>query len=266
MRQLLILISIILSLSLPAYVFAGEDLQIIKEKPATGKMYERALVFFTEKIPDAFKKQLDQSQKYIDLITEVFSDKDIPLDLVYLPLIESGFSPLSVGRGDAVGLWQFVKGTGRKYGLRIDGYVDERKDPVKSTYAAADYLKDLYQMFGAWDIALAAYNAGDGKVRHWLKKYNGVRLPEVVNSYLARFMAASDVAQDPKGYGLAPTKGISAGDDESDYTELITDKPMSLSAIALMYKTTVRIIRELNPALLGNTTPPYEYVLRLPKP
>lgn len=265
MKQLFIVLSLVLSFSLPAHVLAGEELQIIKDKPVTGKMYDRAIQFFTEKIPDAFKKQLDQSQKYIDLITDIFSDKDIPLDLAYLPLIESGFSPLSVGRGDAVGLWQLVKGTARKYGLRIDRYVDERKDPVKSTYAAARYLKDLYQIFGAWDIALAAYNAGDGKVKHWLSKYNDARFPGMVNSYLAKFMAAADVAQDPSSYGLASSEEMSSGDDEFDYNELITDKPVSLSAIASMYNTTVRMIRELNPALLTNTTPPYEYVIRLPK-
>ncbi|MBF0557954.1 MAG: lytic transglycosylase domain-containing protein [Nitrospirae bacterium] len=266
MRQLFIIIFIAFSLSVPAHAVAGEDLQIIKDKPITGRMYERALQFFTEKVPEAFMKQLTQSQKYIDVITEIFSDKDIPLDLAYLPLIESGFSPMSVGRGDAVGLWQLVKGTARRYGLRVDRYVDERKDPVKSTYAAANYLKDLYQMFGAWDVALAAYNAGDGKVKRWLRKYNEVRLPGIVNSYLAKFMAASDVAQDPQSYGLASSEKMTNDADEFDYTELITDKPMSLSTIASMYNTTVRIIRELNPALLTNTTPPYEYVIRLPKP
>ncbi|MBF0560023.1 MAG: hypothetical protein HQL08_14725, partial [Nitrospirae bacterium] len=84
MRQLLIILSLALSLSIPAYALASEDLQIIKDMPITGKMYERALQFFTEKVPEAFMKQLTQSQKYIDVITEIFSDKDIPLDLAYL--------------------------------------------------------------------------------------------------------------------------------------------------------------------------------------
>src|SRR5208283_3416904 len=176
MRQLFILISLLLSLSLslPAHVLAGEELQAITENAVTGKMYERALQFFTEKIPEAFEKKLSESRKYIDVTTRIFIDKDIPLDLAYLPLIESGFSPVSVGRGDAVGLWQLVKGTAKRYGLRIDRYVDERKDPVKSTYAAAGYLRDLYQMFGGWDVALAAYNAGDGKIKQLLSKYKDV--------------------------------------------------------------------------------------------
>jgi membrane-bound lytic murein transglycosylase D len=264
MRRLFILISLLLSLSFPAHVFAGEELDAIKDKAATGKMYERALQFFTEKIPEAFAKKLSESQKYIDVTTRIFIDKDIPLDLAYLPLIESGFSPVSVGRGDAVGLWQLVKGTAKKYGLRIDRFVDERKDPVKSTYAAASYLKDLYQMFGGWDIALAAYNAGDGKIKHLLSKYKEVRFPGIVNQYLAKFMAAATVAQDPESYGLTPSEDMP--DDGPGYIEVITDKSISLRAIAGMCNTTVRTIKELNPALITNTTPPYQYVIRLPNP
>ncbi len=266
MRQLFILISLLLSLSLPAHVLAGEELQAITENAATGKMYERAIEFFTEKIPEAFEKQLNASQKYIDVTTRIFSDKDIPLDLAYLPLIESGFSPLSVGRGDAVGLWQLVKGTAKRYGLRIDRYVDERKDPVKSTYAAANYLRDLYEMFGGWDVALAAYNAGDGKIKHLLSKDKGagVRFPGMVNHYLAKFMAAATVAQDPESYGLTPSDDIA--DDGPGYSEIITDKSISLRAIAGMCKTSVRTIKDLNPALIADTTPPYQYVIRLPNP
>ncbi len=264
MRRLFIFISLLLSLYLPAHVFAGEELNSITEDAVTGKMYERAVQFFTEKIPEAFEKQLSESQKYIDVTTRIFSDKDIPLDLAYLPLIESGFSPLSVGHGDAVGLWQLVKGTAKRYGLRIDHYVDERKDPVKSTYAAANYLRDLYEMFGGWDIALAAYNAGDGKIKHLLGKYKNVRFPGIVNLYLAKFMAAATVAQDPESYGLTPPEEKT--DDGPGYSEIITDKSISLKAIAGMCNTTVRAIKELNPALITNATPPYRYVIRLPNP
>ncbi|HXW68055.1 MAG TPA: lytic transglycosylase domain-containing protein [Dissulfurispiraceae bacterium] len=264
MRRLFILVLLLLSLSLSAHVFAAEELHAIKEKAATGKMYERALQFFTEKIPEAFEKKLSDSQKYIDITTRIFIDKDIPPDLAYLPLIESGFSPLSVGRGDAVGLWQLVKGTAKRYGLRIDRYVDERKDPVKSTYAAANYLRDLYEMFGGWDIALAAYNAGDGKIRHLLSKYKDVHFPGMVNHYMAKFMAAATVAQDPESYGLAPYEDFT--DDGPGYSEVITDKSISLRAIAGLCNTTVSALKELNPALITNRTPPYQYVIRLPNP
>lgn len=262
MKRLFILITFLLSFSIPAHVFAADELHALTEKAPTGKMYERAVQFFTEKIPEAFEKKLNQSQKYIDVISDIFSEKDIPVELAYLPLIESGFSPLSVGRGDAVGLWQLVRSTARHYGLKIDRYVDERKDPEKSTYAVADYFRDLYSMFGAWDIALAAYNAGDGKIKRLLRRSRTPRLPGVVNHYLAKFKAASDVAQNPESYGLTPSAGTMQ--EQQPYFEIVTDKAMSLSAIADMYDTTVRLIRELNPALLTNSTPPYEYVIRLP--
>src|SRR5208283_4581776 len=264
MVRLFILISLLLSLSFPAHVFAGEELDAIKDNASTGKMYERALQFFTEKIPEAFGKKLRESQKYIDVTTRIFTDKDLPLDLAYLPLIESGFSPLSVGRGGAVGLWQLVKGTAKRYGLRVDRYVDERKDPVKSTYAAANYLSDLYEMFGDWDVALAAYNAGDGKIKHLLNKHKEVRFPGMVNRYMAKFMAAATVAQDPESYGLTPPEDMT--DEWPGYSEVITDKSISLREIAGMCNTTVRAIKELNPALITNTTPPYQYVIRLPNP
>ncbi len=256
------MILLVLSLSLPSYVFAGDELYTLKDKTPAAKMYQRALQFFTEKIPEAFEKKLDESQKYIDVITDIFNEKDVPLDLAYLPLIESGFSPLSVGRGDAVGLWQLVKGTAKHYGLRIDRYVDERKDPEKSTYAVADYFKDLYNMFGAWDIALAAYNAGDGKIRRLLRKDKTPHLPRVVDRYLAKFKAASDVAQDPEKYGLNSSPEMTG--DGPEYMEIVTDKSVSLSTLAGAYNTTVRMIKELNPALLTNVTPPYEYMIRLP--
>jgi len=264
MVRLFILISLLLSLSFPAHVFAGEELDAIKDNASTGKMYERALQFFTEKIPEAFEKKLRESQEYIDVTTRIFIDKDLPLELAYLPLIESGFSPLSVGPGDAVGLWQLVRGTAKRYGLRIDRYVDERKDPVKSTYAAASYLRDLYQMFGGWDVALAAYNAGDGKIKRLLSKYKAAHFPGMVNHYLAKFMAAAAVAQDPESYGLTPREEKT--DDGPGYSEVITDKSISLRAIAGMCNTTVRAIKELNPALITNATPPYQYVIRLPNP
>jgi membrane-bound lytic murein transglycosylase D len=256
---LLLLISL-----LPLNVFAAQELHAIKKKASTSKFYDRALEFFTKKFPEAFEKKIDNSYKYIDTIMTVFKEKNIPLDIAYLPLIESGFSHLSVGSGDAVGLWQFVRGTGQRYGLKIDKYVDERKDPVKSTQAAARYLKDLYGMFGAWDVALAAYNAGEGRVKRMLNGYRSVRLPDFLSRYLAQFMAASTVAQNPEEYGLKTPEDMP--DEDAEYIEVKTDKIINLNTIAEQYETTVKIIRELNPALLTNRTPPYPYVLRLPTP
>lgn len=254
-----------LLIGLPAHTRAAEELHAIREKASTSKFYERALEFFTRKIPEAFERKLHRSQEYIDLTLEIFKEKGIPEDIAYLPFVESGFSPLSIGEGNTVGLWQMVKSTARKYGLRVDQYVDERKDPVKSTHAAANYLSDLYRMFGAWDIALAAYNAGDGKIRRLFsrdKDRRSVQLPEIINRYLAKLMAVATVARNLESFGMKPLE--SGEDDEREYREITTHRSISLAAIAEEYGTTVKEIVGLNPALLTTNTPPYRYSIRLP--
>lgn len=260
MRQSVVVTLLVLSfLSAPALLPAADALHALKKREQIRHYYERTLEFFTKKIPEAFEKKLADSHKYIDLITEIFHEKGIPPEIAYLPIIESGFSPFAVGSGDAVGLWQFVRGTAQHYGLRIDRYVDERKDPVKSTHAAAQYLKDLYRMFGKWDLALAAYNAGEGRVMSY-RKGDVHHLPDFLNRYVGNFVAVATLARDPERYGFTPNEDTL----DEDYLEISTDTSISLKTLAAQYNTTVAVIRELNPALLTDHTPPYAYRLRLP--
>lgn len=259
------IVLLLLLLWMPVNVTASEELHAIKEHESTNQLYDRAIQFFTQKMPEMFEKRLNNSYRYIDLVTEIFQEKGIPVEIAYLPLIESEFSPLIVGPGNAVGLWQFVKSTARQYGLRIDKYVDERKDPVKSTYAAAYYLRDLHSMFGAWDIALAAYNAGEGKIKRILNRGKFDCFPVVIKRYLASFAAAFTIAQDPERYGFESYQGMQKIDmDYMDYREIVTDKVISLKTLAEKFNTTVKAIKQLNPALLTDATPPYPYVIRLP--
>jgi membrane-bound lytic murein transglycosylase D len=256
--------SLLFLLGLPVAAMSGGALQEIKEQEQIRSMYDRAVALFTRKIPEEFEYRRNNSVGYIDFIKTIFGEKGIPHEMAYLPFIESGFSPVAVGPGDAAGLWQFMKGTAEKYGLRIDAYVDERKDPVKSTYAAAEYLRDLYSMFGKWDVVLAAYNAGDGKIRRLVAKADpaGLRLPNVINKYIARLLAVFTMAEEPEKYGFT-----AVDDDQIEtisYVEVKTSVRTGLAKIATQYNTTVSAIRDLNPALIGNQTPPYHYVILVP--
>lgn len=262
MKKLLIVI--LLTVLSSSQCFSFDEVHSAIEKPSLSSMYERAIFFFTKKIPETFTQRLVNSQKYIATIEDIFDEQGVPLEIAYLPLIESGFSPFSVSRDGAVGLWQMVRGTARRYGLRIDRYVDERKDPVKSTYAAAVYLKDLHAMFGTWDTALLAYNAGEGKIRKFLNSgSSSKRLPPTTRKYLPYFMAALTIARDPDRYGFEAERAHELYSD-MPFEEIRFEKRVSLMEIAQIHGITISEIKALNPALLRNETPPYPYTLRIP--
>lgn len=129
-----------------------EPLSPYKSNPYAVKAVDRNISMFTDRLREHFILWLSRSGKYKDLMQEILKSKNLPEDIVFLSLIESGFNPYAYSRSRAVGPWQFIAGTAKRYGLVIDWWRDERKDPVKSTNAAADYLTDLYEMFNSWDL------------------------------------------------------------------------------------------------------------------
>jgi hypothetical protein len=231
---------------------------------------ENHLEYFTLSGRVTFQRWLDRSERYLPLMREIFREKNLPEELAYLAMIESGFDPYAVSPAQAVGPWQFMPATGRSYGLRIDQWVDERKDPVKSTRAAAQHLTDLYNLFDSWPLALAAYNAGAGKVQRALLRapsgeFSDLNLSRYIRKetkqYVPRYMAAAIIARDPEAYGFSV-----ANDGPFTYDEVTVENSTDLRLIGRWLGCTQEEIRELNPELEQGATPPGSpYVLRLPK-
>ena len=217
------------------------------------------------------EKALVRSGKYMPMITEVLHAEGVPEELAYLALIESGFLTHSASPSGAVGLWQFVAGTARKYGLRIDSWIDERRDPLKSTRAAAAYLKDLHEYFGRWYLAIAAYNAGQGAIEKAMQSSGAkdfwtlsakAKLKEETRNFVPKFVAASLIASDPEKHGFLEL----AYEPPMDYEEMEIQGSLRLISLAEMAGTDPETIRALNPELLRGRTPPQESSFRVKLP
>jgi membrane-bound lytic murein transglycosylase D len=226
--------------------------------------------FFNTSIRDRFEQWLLRLNRYRPLVEDIFAEFDLPSDLVHLSLVESGFNPYAYSRAKATGPWQFMKGTGKIYGLRIDHYVDERRDPIKSTIAAARYLRDLYDLFGTWPLAMAAYNAGEGKVQRALTKAQAESFSEIsrtklirgeTKQYVPRIMAATIIARNLEQYGF---NQVSVAPHE--FEEVVVTRPLHFRAISNVTGIPYSELRLLNPELRRDATPPDDtaYHLKVP--
>ena len=224
---------------------------------------------FTGNRRDAMTLWVSRSGRYLAMAREVFRSRGLPEDLVFTAMIESGFKPDAVSRVGAKGMWQFMAATARRYGLRVDRWVDERLDPEKSTVAAAAYLHDLYEMFGSWPLAQAAYNAGEVKVARAIQK-TGSRdfwtlaqsrhLRRETKDFVPQIHAATMIGRDPDRYGF-------------DFDDL---DPVAVDTITVPGSTDLRrlaenaglslqTVRALNPTLVRGVTPPgASWTLRIP--
>jgi membrane-bound lytic murein transglycosylase D len=217
-----------------------------------------------------YGRALERSTRYVPRMAEILVREGVPPELAYLPLIESGFVNNAVSRAGAVGPWQFIGPTGRRYGLRIDYYVDERRDPAKATVAAARYLKDLYEMFGDWRLSLAAYNTGEGNISRILDK--GTKnywdmvargyLHKETQQYVPRFLAAIQIAREPEAYGFELPDDV---EDAMSYDWVHVAHPLPLAKIAELAGTSKESVETLNPALRRGVVPRSGYTVKIPK-
>jgi membrane-bound lytic murein transglycosylase D len=208
-----------------------------------------------------------RARRYIGMMRAVFREAGLPEELVNLAFVESDVNPRATSHANAAGIWQFIPATAERYGMRTNAWLDERRDPEKSTRAAAGYLKYLYARFRSWPLALAAYNAGEATVQDAIKRQRTrdfwrLRLPAETRRFVPAFMAMTVIARDPKRYGFSPPP-----EEPFDTDRLHIAEPTEIRLIAEAAGTSARHLRELNPELVGSATPPDRpaYALRIPR-
>jgi membrane-bound lytic murein transglycosylase D len=214
------------------------------------------------------ERWLARAGRYLPMIFGVFRDKGLPEELVFTAMIESGFNPVAVSRAGAKGLWQFMAPTARRYGLRVDRFVDERLDPEKSTVAAANYLRDLYAAFGSWELAQAAYNAGEMKVSRAIRGMGstdfwvlarGRGLRQETKDFVPAIHAATLIGREPERYGF-----VIAPEDPLRYELVTVSRATPLKRIATLTGANLEDLERLNSELRLKQTPPGAYALRVP--
>jgi membrane-bound lytic murein transglycosylase D len=232
---------------------------------------EQFIQHFQTTAKKIFTNWLARSERYIPFMKNLLRENGLPEDLVYMALIESGFNPYAYSRRKASGPWQFIYLTGKRYGLKVNWWVDERRDPEKSTVAAARHLKDLYDIFECWYLAAAGYNAGAGKIVNAMKRYRTEDFWELTKyrylkretkDYVPQMIAAALIAKDPEKYGFV---GIEY-QDPLQYEKVNVPAVTDLRLISKACEISLEELKDLNPELLRWCTPPDSpsYEIKIP--
>ncbi len=267
---------------LDKYIYSQtlEDLEYVDESvevipghiPITyNRKVASVIKFFQKDGRKSMSKWLNRMDKYKKLILPILEEQDIPPEIFYVSVIESGLNPNAYSYAYASGLWQFIKSTGKAYGLNKTYWIDERRDFIKSTYAATKYFRDLYAEFDDWYLALAAYNCGSARVHRAIKR-NGSRdywdlysLPSQTKNYVPNVMATIIIATNPEKYGFSINS-----EPDFEWIEKKIDKSIKLEAIAKCAGISLKTLQQYNPELEKDVAliPPLkkgeEYILRLP--
>jgi membrane-bound lytic murein transglycosylase D len=217
------------------------------------------------------ERYLSRSTRYSALMKKILRENGVPEDLIYIALIESGFSPRATSSAAAVGYWQFIRGTGKRYGLDINAFEDERRDPVLATQAAAEYFKGLYSVFGSWYLSMAAYNVGENRVKreimnHYTRDFwelaRKKRFPKETINYVPKFIAAKLIAKDPAKYGFEDIDYM----PPIEFEHIISEKPVNIRLMAEKLNIPYDEFKALNPKFRGEIAPldGTNLVLRIP--
>ncbi len=217
--------------------------------------------YFSQKDRDRFQRFLDRGEPYREAVENILEENNVPIDLYYLGLIESGFNFRAKSKAKAVGVWQFMRPTGKLYGLSVDPYVDERRDPIRATEAAAWMLRDLHREFKSWYLAMAAYNAGVGRIRHAVKKGRSNNfwtlverkvLPKETMEYVPKFLAARYIAENPDVFAFY----INEEQKYPDVNLVKVPSPVGFGTIEKMCSIPSGTLSFVNPHYLKDCTHP----------
>lgn len=227
------------------------------------------IIKYSENMPKRMPYILGICKHYMPIFAEIFDSKGLPEELQALAIIESGLDPRAESRVGAKGMWQFMYGTAKHYGLHVDSFVDERMDPIKSCMAAAEYFQDAYEMFGDWNLAIASYNCGAGNVRKAIKRAGSTKfwdvwefLPRETRSYVPAFVGALYTLEYYKEHGLKPESvGLPVAVDT-----LVISKQLHLKQVSDLTGAPLKQLQDLNPQYRHSIIPGHEreYILRLP--
>jgi membrane-bound lytic murein transglycosylase D len=234
---------------------------------------ENIIKSFLKNRKRSFERLMAVSEYYFPLFEEAFDKQNVPLEIKYLAVVESALNPKAVSRVGATGLWQFMYQTGKQYGLKIDSYVDERSDPLKASEAAAQYMKNMYAIFGDWDLVLASYNSGPGNVAKAIRRSGGQQnywnirknLPKETQGYLPAFLATMYIYEYHKEHGIKPER---APIKQFATDTVMIKRQMSFKQISELIDIPVAQLQILNPSYKLNIVPAYKdqtHFLRLPQ-
>ena len=236
--------------SIPELDVSGFDVPIVLNEQV--KAY---ILYYQTRKQGVMNRAFERSGRYLPMMRGIFRDQDLPLGLINLAYIESTFNYRAYSKAKASGIWQFIKATGNRYGMKVSYWLDERRDPEKATRGAAAYMKELYGMFHSWPLALAAYNAGEHRIQRAIERQGttdfwSLKLPKETQLFVPAFMAITIIAKDPARYGFtAPVE------EPWEVERVTVPGAIDLRSIARVVGVSSDVIHDLNPALMRGVTP-----------